>query len=291
MKHYKLSIDIGLFTVDKACQEFMRSNHSKDGATTPRRIALGTGARFADRSVEELADQGSGDDGMLGVLARSSRRAPLAPEAMADLLRTKQFTSGADVEGVIELYRKTATAVLGSIRELEFSKLKWEAADYAHLCGALRYCSVLERLCLMEMEPSNADVAAILAALPTSVKDFTLYLCNSLTDLPSLTCHTDMPALASLERLSLNCESLTSLPDLSAFTSLKELHLEFCESLTSVPDLSALTLLQKLDLNGCDSLTSLPDVSNLRWLWDFPTLFNAPYHLFEQHPELYHNYE
>jgi len=83
-----LCIDIGLFTVDKACEEYPCNK-------APLRIG---GARFAERTVGELAEQGSyinsGSRGLLGALVGRGRRAPLSPEAFADVLRTKQFTNG-----------------------------------------------------------------------------------------------------------------------------------------------------------------------------------------------------
>jgi len=105
----------------------------------------------------------------------------------------------ADSATVIELYRETATALLGSTRELRYDKLEWEAADYRHLGEALRYCGALESLTLWVMDIGDADAAAVLAG------------CAS---------------LASLRTLNLwNCKRLTTLPDLSALVSLQTLYL------------------------------------------------------------------
>ena len=66
--------------------------------------------------MAELAKQGSYGNsawrGMLGALVGVGRRAPLAPAAVAEVLRQKTFTSGADAEVVVELYAKTARALL-----------------------------------------------------------------------------------------------------------------------------------------------------------------------------------
>ena len=69
------------------------------------------------------------------------RLTPLPPPRL-------QFTSGADTGVVIELYRKTATALLGSLRSQKYDQLEWTSADYTHLGQALRYCGRLEALML-----------------------------------------------------------------------------------------------------------------------------------------------
>ena len=201
-------IDIGLFTVDKA---FERA----DTAGGQEGVRIG-GAPCAERTVEELARQGSydggaGNRGLLGDLVGARRGAPLSPEAFGEVLGTKTFTNDADAGGVLELYRKTATALLGSARKLKYEKLEWGAADYAHLGGALRYCGALESLALENMGLGDADAAAVLAGEPPALKELVLVCCESLTALP------DLSALASLQTLNLkDCSSLTALPDLSA---------------------------------------------------------------------------
>ena len=105
----------------------------------------------------------------------------------------------ADSATVIELYRKTATALLGSTRELKYDGLEWDAADYRHLGEALRYCGALESLELNEMGIGDADAAAVLAG---------------------------GAGLASLWMLSFDgCRSLTALPDLSPLAPLESLDL------------------------------------------------------------------
>ena len=131
----------------------------------------------------QLAKQGSGAcDGLLRTLAGNSRRAPLAPEAFAEVLATKQFTNGADASVVIELYRKTATALLGSTTTLSYEKLEWGADDYRHLGQALRYCGALETLALSRMAMSDVDAAALLVGAPVpSLQTLSLRGCTSLT--------------------------------------------------------------------------------------------------------------
>ena len=105
---------------------------------------------------------------MLRKMAGLGRRAPLSPEAFARLIATKEFTSGADSETVIELYRQTATDLLGSTKELKYEKLAWKAEDYQHLGEAVRYCVALEMLTLDEMEMDDAGAAATSTASASS---------------------------------------------------------------------------------------------------------------------------
>ena len=93
------------------------------------------------------------------------------------------FTNGSDAGTVVELYRKTATAVLGSTRELTYRELGWRADDYERLGEALRYCGSLETLTLKGMGLGEADAAAIVAGLASckSLQTLNLMFCDSLT--------------------------------------------------------------------------------------------------------------
>jgi hypothetical protein len=180
---------------------------------------------FAQRTVLELGMQGSHinckERGMLGQLVGIGRRAPLAPEAFAEVLGRCTFTNGADSAVVLELYRKTATALLGSAKALRFERLVWAAEDYIDLGQSLRYCSALEKLALERMEFDEAGSAAVKAwALPTSLRQLDLY----------------------------ECSSLRALPELSVCPSLKAIGLFDCLSLIDVPDVSSLPALEVSDL-------------------------------------------
>ena len=110
-------VDIGLFTVEKA-YEATRHEDYRGEVTYGLRIGE---VPFAKKSVMELAAQGSYSDGywnrgLLGSLVSSRRDAPLSPDAFATVLSKKEFTNGADSGTVINLYRNTATALLGSTR-------------------------------------------------------------------------------------------------------------------------------------------------------------------------------
>jgi hypothetical protein len=238
-----LCIDIGLFTVDKACEAY-EGDFTK---VTPLRIG---GARFAERTVAQLARQGSYLDstsdarGLLGTLTRHGRSPPLAPGAFAALLGTKAFTNGADAATVVELYSETATALLGSAREIEYTQLEWTAADFARLGEALPYCGALEKLRLIRVGIDDAGAAAVLAGLASlpSVKTLDLITCKAVTAIPGVA------AVVSLERLFLGgCASLTALPDLSALASLKKLHLQGCTSLRALPEQKVIERLEEFE--------------------------------------------
>ena len=273
------SIDIGLFSVERACAEFM---DPRGGAFTP----VWTSGRLADKTVDQIARQGSYCNaearGLLGALVGSGRRAPLSPEAFAAVLGTKQFTNGADAETVVALYSETATALLGSARVLKYDGLAWTAADYRQLSSSLHFCGELRTLTLRRMAVGEADAAALVSGLAASgVKTLDLKDCTSLTALPdvwslstleelelsgctSLTTLRDVSSLVALKVCSLGgCTSLVALPELSSLVALQEFSLGGCTSLVALPELSSLVALQEFSLNSCTSLTALPDVSGL----------------------------
>jgi len=265
IKPDSLCIDIGLFTVDKACETYEK--HYVGGPTfTPLRIGE---TPFASRSVAELAQQGSYNysqsfdqcRGLLGALVGSGRRAPLSPEAFAALIATKQFTNGADAGMVITLYRTTASRLLGVRLKLEYHELAWGTVDYQHLGEALTYCGMLEELALDKMGMVEADVAAVVAGLASAtskLRTLRLTSCTALVSLP------DVSALKSLEELDLSgCTSLATLPDVSALTSLKSLDWSGLLSLAALPEgMSSLTSLESLCLDECVSLAALPESVN-----------------------------
>ena len=120
------------------------------------------------------------------------------------MLSKKEFTNGADSGTVINLYRNTATALLGSTRELRYKELEWSEAQFERLGEALCYCGALETLVVEEMELSDTAAAAVVAGLAscTSLKTLGLDCCSSFTALPD-------SALTSLQRsTSVICSSL-----------------------------------------------------------------------------------
>ena len=238
IKPDSFSVDIGLFTVEKA-HEATKDYRGRYG------LRIGE-VPFAKKSVKELAAQGSychpGERGVLGKLVGRGRNPPLSPEAAEAMLRTKMCTNGSDTQLCIDIYRKAATKQLGSTPELSYDKLEWSEAEFERLGEALCYCGALETLALRNMQGlSDTAVAGVVASLAscTSLRALNLSRCRSLTVLP------DLSSLKSLQTLRLfSCYSLTALPDLSALKSLQMIDLRDCSSLTALPDLSALTDLE-----------------------------------------------
>ena len=209
------AIDIGRFSAEEAAK-----------AMLGKRCPPYASKRFADKTVWELQAQASYSQfgqGMLGSLVGGSRGPPLVPAAFdAEVLAQRTFTNGADHAVVASLYKATAEALLASTPTLEFTKLKWTAADFARLGAALRLTRALETLSLDTMPLDDEGARALVPALPRTLKTLKLTGCP-FTALPAL------PALPSLQTLDLNhCTSLTALPELSALSSLQTLDLWGC---------------------------------------------------------------
>jgi len=152
----------------------------------------GRGWTFFERSSAELikpsrayvveAGKLRGDGRSLWAMAIDSsaadadegRRMPLAPQAFAEQLQHKQFTNNADAGAVAELYRKTATQVLGGTTKLELNYVPMRGGDGARLAQALSLCSRIEELAWCFVEMRAVEVGAMLAAPVPSLQK--LYL-------------------------------------------------------------------------------------------------------------------
>ena len=90
--------------------------------------------------VIDVSDEGGG----------AERRLPTTPQRMAKLLAGCRFTNGADSSLVLQLYAKTAAAVLGTVRELSYIGLPLVRGDEwtspTRLAEALNYCERLQEL-------------------------------------------------------------------------------------------------------------------------------------------------
>ena len=77
-------------------------------------------------------------------------------EKMAELLPKCKWTNMADLDAVLKLYKKTATAILGGIKQLDFDGMQLDAGDEwrspQRLARALGYCESLEVLSLDGIE-------------------------------------------------------------------------------------------------------------------------------------------
>ena len=105
----------------------------------------------------------------------ATRRLPTTPSMMEKLLETRSFTNGADNAKVFKLYKKTATAILGGIKTLNFSGMQFETTDArleedwrspARLALALGLCDGLERLSLAATGLTDDHLVALEAHLP-----------------------------------------------------------------------------------------------------------------------------
>lgn len=156
-----------------------------------------------------------------------------------------------------ELVKFVGSAILGSSRSLSFCELGWGATQFSTLAAVLPGCVVLEELTIAGMSMSDADAAAVVAALPSTVKSLSLS-CPGLRRCP------DLASLPMLQVLSLGgCPELEAAPDVSSLSFLERLDLFQCGALTGPPDVGALASLQILNLAGCSALTALPDVSGV----------------------------
>lgn len=71
---------------------------------------------------------------------------PKTADGFAELVRTKTFTNGADIDVVIALYRETMHSALGQVTSLRYAGLRWGDAEMAELVQVLPYCERLEGL-------------------------------------------------------------------------------------------------------------------------------------------------
>jgi hypothetical protein len=88
---------------------------------------------------------------------------------MAELLETRQFTNNADKQGVLELYKRTASAVLGTVEKLDFSGMPLVSGDEwcspAQLAEALNLCSSLQGLSLAGTRLTDKGVEELVGGL------------------------------------------------------------------------------------------------------------------------------
>ena len=221
-------LDVGRFSADEAAKQGGEWSYALG---RPKGCPPYASKRFADKTVAELRAQASyksHDPGVLASLVGGSRGPPLVPATFdAEVLASRRFTNGADHTIVASLYKQTAEALLASTPTLEFTKLAWSPAQFAHLAAALRLTRALETLVLSEMPLDDEGARALVPALPRTLRT-PLNLTGSFTVLPEL------PPLPLLQGLDLSlCRSLAALPELSALTSLQRLNLEHCSSLAA----------------------------------------------------------
>ena len=108
----------------------------------------------------------------LGKQRAALRRLPTTPERMGTLLQERSFTNGADRAQVLALYKKTARAVLGGVKELSFFGMPLDPTDPwrspERLGQALNFCVNLKKLDLMFTGLTDEHLASISGVLSSS---------------------------------------------------------------------------------------------------------------------------
>ena len=156
-------ITVVLLTKLPADIEHTRSYEGR-GWTTFERCSAELGKNFHLKVAKWklVIDTGSEDGGV-------HRRLPTTPARMAVLLESRQFTNGADKAAVLELYRRTASSVLGSVRRLNFTSMDLTSGDGwcspALLAEALNYCSAVEQVKLNGAQLSDKGIAELFDGL------------------------------------------------------------------------------------------------------------------------------
>ena len=113
------------------------------------------------------------------------RRLPTAPARMAELLESRRFTNNADKQGVLELYKKTASAVLGTVEGLDFSGMPLVSGDEwcspEQLSEALNLCSSLQNLFLHGTRLTDKGVEELVGGLDDgALPALTTLWCNGI---------------------------------------------------------------------------------------------------------------
>ena len=135
------------------------------GWTTFERCSAELGAKPASLGFAKwkLVIDVANDDG------GAQRRLPATPERMATLLAACRFTNGADSAAVLALYEKTAKAVLGTVKKLDYYGLPLLRGDAwtspALLAEALNHCESLRTLVLVGTRLDDEGVAELAAGL------------------------------------------------------------------------------------------------------------------------------
>ena len=157
-------------------------------------------AALADEGVEEWKKKDFGQMAQVcGELAKSAP--PLSPVAMSDKLRAAFFTNGADVEFVEEKYEATFRAVLTTVKKLSFVKMDWVPPEaWVAFCEqVVPQCAELEELWLSNNQHLAMDIAALVAALPPTLKELRLHGTGCFGDCA----RADWGALRALEKVDL----------------------------------------------------------------------------------------
>ena len=97
------------------------------------------------------------------------RRLPTTPEQMSELLEDRRFMNGADKDVVLQLYSKTACALLGTVDKLSFMGLplkigdRWRSPE--RVGPLLNYCTRLKTLSLAGTQLDNIGMLRLVENL------------------------------------------------------------------------------------------------------------------------------
>ena len=105
----------------------------------------------------------------LGEQRAALRRLPTTPERMEELMQECSFTNGADQAQVLALYKRTARAVLGGVKELSFFGMRLDPKDPwrspERLGHALNFCVNLKKLDLIFTGLTDEHLASVSGVL------------------------------------------------------------------------------------------------------------------------------
>jgi hypothetical protein len=133
-------------------------------------LDLGPGGK----SITE--DERSQDWTWLFEACKAGRKPPRVPEEFRNVLMTKHFTAGADMEKVANKYEKTFTEVLNHAEQLWFADLGWDDTDAKELAAVLPYCKSLLQLILSGNAIQYTGAQMLVAAASQCLKLRTLDL-------------------------------------------------------------------------------------------------------------------
>ena len=94
------------------------------------------------------------------------RQPPMRPERLAELLKTKHFTSPkADHPLVLRLYRETILSLLGGIETLNNNRVGWGAHEAASLAQVLSFCTRVEHVSICQNQFGDDGCVALMKAV------------------------------------------------------------------------------------------------------------------------------
>ena len=133
------------------------------------------------KPLDQLAKNGtywhySGQPEVIADL-KDRRLPPLVPGEFARRAESKALTNGKDKDVLLTLQARVATAVLGTVREMNFAGLEWDDEDAALLVEALPLCVQLTSLDVRGNNISGERASQLSAAV---VSNLTIVVFNGM---------------------------------------------------------------------------------------------------------------